>query len=325
MTTRFRKEGKHMRTRTALMATGAIALASGAASAATYSFAGFSFDQDRATDTLGLLGNGDTLGGAAFSAGTASRITRSVGFVAISGNANSGIVGQAGFDPARSLGRQGYAQHSITQDGGAPNGTNNSLYASAINLPNNNDGGSRRHGLEMSWSGNRALANGAGADFLVYESASSAGGFEAFMIRGRDANTGAWSNWYYQAADGFELYTGTTSEGAHSYGFDMSDLGFAAGALVDAVQLANMRTSDRIAGADGTAGFVSFDGTGVSALWVNGQTTGAYGGSAYDPDPLYAVALGDLVAVGNVIPLPTGGAMGLAGMLVLGARRRRSA
>ncbi len=313
-----------MTTRTVLAAIATLSLAAGAASAATYSFAGFSFDQDNATDTLGLLGNGDTLGGATFSADYARRITRSVGFVAISGNANSGIVGQAGFDPARSLGRQAYAQHSITQDGNAPDGTNNSLYASAINLPNNNDGGSRRHGLEMSWSGNRAMSNGAGADFLVYESASSAGGYEAFMIRGRDANTGAWSDWYYQAADAFELYTGTTSEGAHSYGFDMSDLGFADGALIDSVQLANMRTSDRIAGSDGTAGFVSFDGTGIAALWDNGTTTGTYSGSAFDPDPLYAVALGDLVSL-NAIPLPTGGAMGLAGLLFVGARRRRSA
>jgi hypothetical protein len=320
-----------MRTRTALMATGAIALASGAASAATYSFAGFSFDQDRATDTLGLLGNGDTLGGAAFSSGTATRITRSVGFVAVSGDANSGIVGQAGFDPSRSLGRQAYAQQSLTQDGGAPNGTNNSLYASGINLPNGNDGsgsGAKRHGIEMSWS-NRVLKNGAGADFLVYESASNATANEAMMVRARSADTGLWSDWYYQDADGFELYTDgpgqTPVEGAHAYAYDMSSLGFADGDLIDAVQLANLTDFDRISGGDATAGFVNFAGVGDLAAFDNGTGATVYGSGAYDPDPLYAVALGDLVAVGNVIPLPTGGAMGLAGMLVLGARRRRSA
>jgi hypothetical protein len=317
-----------MSTRTAFAAIATLSLAAGAASAATYSFAGFSFDQDRATDTLGLLGNSATLGGATFSSGTVTEITRSVGFVAISGDANSGIVGQAGFDPARSLGRQGYAQQSLTQDGNAPNGTNNSLYASAINMPDGNDGsgsGAKRHGLEMSWSGNRALSNGAGADFLVYESASNATANEAMMVRARSADTGLWSDWYYQDADGFELYTGTTTEGAHAYAYDMSALGFADGDLIDAVQLANLTDFDRISGGDATAGFVNFAGIGDVAAYDNGQGASAYGSGAYDPDPLYAVALGDLVTLGQVIPLPTGGAMGLAGLLVVGARRRRSA
>lgn len=298
-----------------------LALSAGGALAGTYSFAGFSFDQDRATDTLGLLGNGVSLGGAQFSADNANRITRSVGFVAISGDANSGIVGQAGFDPSRSLGRQGYAQQGLTQSDGS-----NSVYASAINLPRGNNGATDRHGLEMSWS-NRALANGAGADFLVYESASNAPGQEAFMIRARSANTGEWSRWYFRDADGFELFTDgpgqTPVEGAHAFAFDMSDLGFAEGDLVDSIQLANLRTSDRIDGADSTAGFVNFDGTGLMAQFLNGASLTTYGSSAFDPDPLYAVALGDLVTLGQVIPLPTGGAMALAGLTILGVQRRR--
>lgn len=307
-----------MRNRLVIGAVGTLALAAGAAHAATYSFAGFSFDQDRATDTLGLLGGNANLGGAQFSSGNPTTITRSVGFVAISGNANTGIVGQAGFDPTRSLGRQGFGAGLSQTDG------TSSHYASGINLPANNDGGSQRHGLEMSWSGNRALVNGAGADFLVYESASAANGHEAFMIRARDASTGEWSRWYYQDADGFELYTGTSTEGAHAYAFDMSALGFAAGELIDAVQLANLRTTDRIEGADSTAGFVSFDGTGLAAQFLYNGSLFSYGSSAYDPDPLYAVALGDLVALGQVVPLPTAGAMGLAGLTVLGARRGRA-
>lgn len=294
-----------------------LALCAGGLHAATYSFAGFSFDQDRATDTLGLLGNSETLGGAAFTANVANRITRSVGFVAISGNANSGIVGQAGFDPSRSLGRQGFDQQGLTQSDGT-----SSVYASAINLPRGNNGATDRHGLAMGWSGNRALSNGAGADFLVYESASSASGQEAFMIRARNADTGEWSRWYFRDADGFENYV-ESGEGAHAFAFDMSDLGFAAGDLIDSIELANLRTSDRIDGSDSTAGYVNFDGTGLMAQFLNGASLTTYGSSAFDPDPLYAVALGDLVTLGQVIPLPTGGAMGLAGLTILGVRRRR--
>lgn len=303
-----------------------LALCAGVASAASYSFAGFTFDQDRATDTLGLLGDGVNLGGAQFSVNNANRITRSVGFVAISGDANSGIVGQAGFDASRSLGRQGFAQQGLTQSDGS-----NSIYASAINLPRSNDGSNgsngQRHGLEMAWS-NRALANGAGADFLVYESASNAPGQEAFMIRARNADTGEWSRWYFRDADGFELFTDgpgqTPVEGAHAFAFDMSDLGFADGDLVDSIQLANLRQADRIEGADSTAGFVNFDGTGLMAQFLNGASLTTYGSGSFDPDPLYAVALGDLVTLGQVIPLPTGGAMALAGLTILGARRRRA-
>jgi hypothetical protein len=306
--------------RTALLtAATTLALSAGGALAGTYSFAGFSFDQDRATDTLGLLGNSETLGGAAFSSNFATRITRSVGFVAISGNANSGIVGQPGFDPSRSLGRQGFAQQGLTQSDGS-----NSIYASAINLPNNNDGSgsaARRHGLEMSWS-NRALANGAGADFLLYESASSASAQEAFMIRARDADTGEWSRWYFRDADGFENYV-ESGEGAHAFAFDMSDLGFADGDLIDMVQLANLKDTDRIDGADSAAGFVNFDGTGLMAQFLNGASLTSYDDGSFDPDPLYAVALGDLVTLGQVIPLPTGGAMALAGLTILGVQRRR--
>lgn len=305
---------------------GGLALAASLASAGSYSFAGFSFDQTRTTDTLGLLGDNANLGGAQFSANYARRITGSVAFVADSIGSGGVITGQAGFDDSLSIGRQAYAQHSITQDGGAPNGTNNSHYASAINLPNNNDGSgsaARRHGLEMSWAGNRALANGAGADFLVYESASSPGAQEAFMIRARNATTGEWSDWWYQDSDGFENYLGEASEGAHAYAYDMSNLGFSVGDLIDAVQLANLMDTDRLDGSS-TAGTVNFNGVGVAAQYDDNGLTN-FGDGAYDPDPLYAVALGDLVTLGQAIPLPTGGAMALAGLTVIGARRRRSA
>lgn len=310
-----------MRTRTAYAAIATLSLAAGAASAASYSFAGFTFDQDRATDTLGLLGNSANLGGAQFSANYANRITQSVAFVASSVGPGNTITGQSGFNDGLSLGRQANAQLSLTQSDGS-----SSHYASAINLPrgNNANGASDRHGLEMSWSGNRVLSNGAGADFLVYESASTPGAQEAMMIRGRNAVTGAWSDWYYQDADGFENYLGEPGEGAHAYAYDMSDLGFADGDLVDAIQLANLKTSDRISGGDSTAGIVNFDGLGLVAQFMNGLSLTGHGSDGYDPDPLYAVALGDLVTTGTVIPLPTGGAMGLAGLLAVGARRRRA-
>ena len=74
----------------------AVAMGLGAAipaQAAPFTYAGYTFDQDKTPDMLGLLGNGDTLGGATFSSGTVSRITRSVGFNSVSGTANAGFVG----------------------------------------------------------------------------------------------------------------------------------------------------------------------------------------------------------------------------------------
>lgn len=296
------------------------------AMAASFTFAGFTFDQDRATDTLSLLGAGVTLGGAQFSAGYATTTTTAVGFLAHGGNATIGYAPQAGFDASRTLGRQG-----LVNGMAAPNASS-WQYASGIQLPRSNNGGNtstglpQRHGIEMSWA-NRVLANRAGADFLIYESASNALDNEAFMVRARDASTGEWSRWFYKAADSFEAFSETPDlngpDGAHAYAFDMSDLGFAAGALVDAIQLANMRITDRIEGDDGTEGFVVFNGAGRFAQYLNGQTLSTYASVNFDPDPLYAVALSDLVGPGQAVPLPTAGAMGLAGLVALGLRRGR--
>lgn len=294
-----------------------LALATGAsAHAASFSFAGHTFNQNNTPDQFALIASGSSLGGASFNA-QPNRITRSVGFVALSGNANSGIVGQAGFDPSLSLGRQGFAQAGLTQSDGS-----NSIYASAINLPGGTENGTRRGGFGVSWTGGRSLLVGSGADIVVYES-GSAGSPEALMVRARNASTGAWSDWHYNQASGFESYVDASTGGAFAFAFDFSAMGLSLGDLVSEIQVANMLSTDRIDGADGSAGTVRFDGVGNVAGFFNANNIfTAFGSSAYDADPLYIGVLGQVVG-GQIIPLPTAGFMGLAGMAGLAARRRR--
>ena len=273
-------------------------------SAATYSFAGYNWDQDNTPDTLGLLGNGATLGGAAFSNGGPTSITRSVGFVAISGNANAGFVGEAGFDPSLSLGRLGSAQQGLTQSDGT-----DSVFSSAVNLPAGNNGSTTRHGLALSWSGGRSLPNGPGADFVLYESGSNSTSPEGQMVRARLQSDGSYTPWFYQAVDAFQVYTvtpGSTVEGAFATAFDLSLLGVADGVLIDRIEIANMHSSDRInvLGTFASSGQVVFNYPGVALAQASvGSLPGmnpnsTFGSSALDPDPLY------LAVLHNVVPEP---------------------
>lgn len=295
-----------------LAAFAAIPLAMAApAQAASFTFATFTFDQDDTPDTFGLLGNGATIGGAQFSSGNATRITRSVGFNSVSGNANAGFVGEPGFDPSLSLGRLGNAQAGLTQSDGS-----NCLFACAINLPNGNDGRTVRHGIEVSWSGGLVLTNGTGDDFVVFESASSSTGVEGYMVRVGTAG-GAFSDWRFETFDAFEAYTvspGTTGEGAHATGFDLASFGLGINDTINVIQLANLIAADTI-GADGR---VLFDGTGAAH---------GFGSSSLDPDPLYIAALSAVVDpnASAVVPLPPAGFLLLGALGTLGFFRRRKA
>src|SRR5438046_1242963 len=95
--------------------------------AASFTFATFAWDQDFTPDKIALLGGGANLGGATFSSGNATRITQSVGFIATSGNASSGFVGAAGFNPGLSLGKQANTQLGLTQSDGT-----GSVFSSAV-------------------------------------------------------------------------------------------------------------------------------------------------------------------------------------------------
>jgi hypothetical protein len=298
------------------------ALAAGPAAAATFTFGGVTYEQDNTPDVLGLLGNGATVNGAVFSSNNASRITGSVGFQAASGNDGSGFVGEAGFNPALSLGRQAHDQHGLTQSD-----LTSCTFACAVNLPSGNNGATTRHGLEVSWSGGRYLANGAGNDFVIYESASTSTGDEAFMVALKLSDNSI-TNWRYEKADSFQNYTQTPSgtvEGATATAFDISSFGLDPSAQIAAILIANMRTADKVDGADGQ-GTVNFAGIGFAAA----SRGGTYGSGSYDPDPLYVGIMGSLAAPasGPAVPLPSALPLfvsGLAGLGWLALRRQKQA
>lgn len=269
----------------------------GSAQGATFTAGGFTFEQNDTPDQLSLLGDGATIAGATFSAGGPTRITSSVAFPP----------NPAGFDPALSLGRQGNAQAGLTQsDGSSCSG------ACAINMPDGNDGTATRHGLEISWSGNRALTNGAGDDFVIYESASSSTGDEGFMVRVGTIN-GVFSGWRFEAFDAFESYTGGSS-GAMATAFDISDFGLISIDPIGTIQIANLIASDTI----GANGSVLFDGSG---------SPHGFGSGSLDPDPLYVGALSS-VSTAAPVPLPATlplAAAGLGLLGLIGVRRRKKA
>lgn len=287
-----------------------LALATAPAHAASFTFAGFTFDQDYTPDSLALLGGGANLGGAAFSTGYVTTITQSTAFVASS--VVSGVISpQPGFDPSLTLGRQGYDQQGLVQGSSPPD----CHYGCAINMPAGNSGTTVRHGIEVSWSGGGALLNGSGNDFVVYESASGSAlsNREAYMVRVGFAG-GGFSDWRYEFVDAFEAYLSST-EGATATAFDLSDFGILNGGSIISIQIANLVAADRVGGAGD--GVVNFGGVGNTPLVSAGGV--AFASGARDPDPLYVGVLGTV----QVVPVPAavwllGSALGVLGL----ARRR---
>lgn len=305
---------------TAIVA-GALAFQAGTASAINFSFAGYSWEQDNTPDVLGLLGNSATLGGATFSSGLPQNITQSVGFIALSGSSGSGFVAAPGFNPNLSLGKQATAQHGLLQTDSTA-----SVFSSAINLPAGNNGSTTRHGISVSWSGGRSLLNGAGSDFVLYESGSNATSPEGQIVRAH-LTGGGYSPWYYRSVDAFATYVNTpaTTEGAFATAFDLSALGIANGALIDEIQIANLRSADRIntVGTFALNGEVVFsDPSGTLARASVGNLAGLNASSTFasgglDPDPLYVGIMGTLV-----VPEPTAAALCGLGALLLWRRKR---
>jgi len=306
----------------------AVALQVQPASAATFSFAGYSWDQDKTPNILGLINTGPNLGGAQFTpvgVTPSLLITRSVGFLATSGNANAGFFGVPGFNPTLTLGMQANAQHGLVQP--IPyNNTDGSLFSSGINLPAGDNGTVARNGITISWSGGRSLANGPGDEFIIYESASSATASEGQMVRVHQTGEG-YSLWYYRSVNAFNIYTQTpvTADGAFATVFDLSDLGLPTGALIDQIQIANMMPSDRIntVGTFVQSGQVVFnDLSGTLARPSVGTLPGmnpssTFGATGFDPDPIY------IGVIGSVIPEPVSATLlALGGTLLLRRPRR---
>lgn len=285
-------------------------VAAAATEAASFTFAGYTFEEDYTPDVISLLGNNANLGGAVMSAGTLDSTTQSTAFVAAS-NIAGVISPQPGFDPAQSLGRQANTQWGITQ----PDNTT-CHYACAVNLPSTDNGGTARHGIQASWSGGAGLLNGAGNDFVVYESATgttSPGNREAFMVR-LDLGGGLFTSWRYEFADSAQQYLGQP-DSATATAFDLSDFGVASDAVIFAIQVANMRPTDRVS--DAGFGNVNFGGVGNLALSSAGGS--AFAAGNFDPDPLYVGILGSVV-----VPVPAAAWLFMGAIGALGALRRKA-
>lgn len=293
----------------------ALLLVGGPAHAVSFTFASYTFEQDYTPDTLSLLGNSANLGGAAFSAGNVTSITQSVAFVAASVGGGGVITPQAGFDPALTLGRQANAQYGLVQTD-----STSCVYGCAINMPAGNVGTTIRHGIQASWSGGEQLINGAGDDFVIYESSTGTAisGREAYMVRLGLAD-GSYTGWRYEIVDSVEAYLGST-DGATATAFDLSSFGITDSGVISAIQIANMIAADRVDGAG--FGNVNFAGVGNTPLVSLGGLAFATPG-ARDPDPLYIGILGTVQM--QVVPVPAaawlfGGALGALGLV----RRRKT-
>lgn len=237
--------------------------ASVAAGPATFTFAGFSWDQGDTPDTYTALTPGTHNGAVINSLPTDE--TSAVGFPDSA----------AGFDESLAIGDLA--------------GFGNNTGPEALNLPAGNDGTNARSGFDLSWSSGLNLPNEAGDDFVIYESASNSTADEGLAVQVHSATTDTWTIWYYEDFDAFALYVGDPTQGAMAYAIDLSDLGIPADHEVDVIRVVNLTNRDT---------FGSATGSGFEVLMENLTGTAlGFGNSSLDPDPLYVGALNALVPV----------------------------
>ncbi|MCO6454870.1 MAG: hypothetical protein J5I93_06190, partial [Pirellulaceae bacterium] len=238
-----------------------------------YSFAGYSFDQTLTPNLYGSLPAGVLDGGAI----TTSPPTTRTG--SISDFPNTLV----DFEGGLSIGRL-FEGSSATS-------------SRALNLPAGNNGTVARSGFVVSWDAGRSLTNFTGQDdFVIYESASSMDGVEAFMVQVHDPNTNMWSPWIYQPATSFGAYGGGP-DGATATPFNLDDFGIAPGGVIDEIRVVNMRDEDRMVSPSGIGQVIPEDnGSTSSNLPQRGPLNPGFGYpggpmGSLDPDPLYVGVL----------------------------------
>ena len=183
----------------------------------------------------------------------------------------------AGFDPLLSLGHQS----------GTTSTTTNRI--AMVNLPAGNDGANARSGFEMSWTGDRGLSNGVGADFVMYESASNSVSDEAYGVQVFDVSKNAWSIWYNLATFTFANYNLQTTIGLMAYEIDLSELGVGPNDLISAIRVINLTQRDTFS--TSPPSYV-VSGRQVLVEDLTGADFSAeYAATALDPDPLYIAVL----------------------------------
>ncbi len=239
---------------------------------AVFTFAGYSFDDSAAPDKASFLAANATFDGA-----LVSDVPTSATFAAVS----FPDAPAPGFNSNLALG-------TVFFGGSGPR---------ALNLPSGDDGTTKRSGVLLEYTGQRAIQNNAGADLLSFESGSKTAGSsvpEAYMVQAFVVDSGTWTRWYYTPANKFGFYSGAPTTGAFATEYDLTDLGVPAGALVSQVRLVNMTAQDRMDSATGI-GFVLPGDASATSLFL--PTPGAlstqakYDGTSYDPDPLFVASL----------------------------------
>ncbi|MGC3966389.1 MAG: hypothetical protein QM775_03155 [Pirellulales bacterium] len=229
-----------------------------------FTFAGVSFNETSTPDELSELGTGTLVGGHG-----AVITTRPLN----SGPTSPGTItafpdSTAGFNASLSLGALWERSTPATPR--------------FVNLPDGtNNGTSARAGLALGWSQGRTLANGAGTDFVIYESGADGGGPDAYMVQVHNAETGEWSDWVYKKATSSANYGGAL---AYATQFDLqTDFGITGS--VDAIRVANLTAADRVTSASGEGKVVIGGGAGTfQPLDPSGNPFTATG---FDPDLLY--------------------------------------
>lgn len=304
------------------------------------SFGGYSWDQMNDPTTGIQLGVNDTLtrSGATFGPADNANMTRTssiTGFIEGQAGVNTGV---------------GYLSR-ITQRKAseAPNVLETSG-TRAVNMPQsaNVNGNLIRRGIQVGWTSGTngfvqpVMVNGAGADFVIWESGDS-NQPDAMMARVRDAVTQVFSDWFFFTP--VEKALTGVSNVLFAYEYDLSDMGFALGAQIDLIEMANMVSTDRI-DAPGTSTSNGWVAQGKVLAEVGGAFSATnpgpdpgnltppygvpFGNSTYDPDPLYVSVLSGLqnltTGTSAVVPEPTSAFVWCLFVgLVLSAKRRLAA
>ena len=238
---------------------------------AVFAFAGSSFDDTSAPDKASFLPANATFDGAIVS------------------DVPVGATGTVGFPDAPAPGFNATLTLGNTFFGG--------VGSRALNLPAGNDGTTKRSGVLLEYTGQRALQNNAGPELLAFESGGKTAVLanpQAYMIQAFVVDTGTWTRWYYTPASKFGYYTGSTTIGAYSTEYDLTALGVPAGAIVSQVRLVNMTAQDRMDSASGVGFVIPGDASATSLFLPTPgplSTHAQYDATGYDPDPLFVASL----------------------------------
>lgn len=257
-----------------------------AVAAQTYSFAGVSFDQTGTPDQLSELGIGSLSGGLGVVVTTRPGDSSALA----SGFPDSTV----GYNPSLSLGALWDRTTATT--------------TRFLGLPDSgNNGTTSRGGFALNWSGDRALVDAAGNDFVIYESGTT-NSPEPMMVQVHDVNTNSWSSWIYKPSSAQAVTTGAPNVGFATT-YDLSaDFGLA-GATIDAIRVVNLIASDRMQSPSGIGVVLPGETNPTSTtLPLPGPQASfaSYGVNDLDPDPIYfgiTHALGGVTARDDVVSI----------------------